>query len=106
MPSKSESEKILGECCRVGKVITVSMEIKDQELATKLMGTMYNQNIEYFGVAVNSWGFYDVQAAYKKREALIEEENERHYVRTKYLNDPNNLRQMLEEQVNQEPYRA
>lgn len=94
---KSEAKNIIDTACRVGSTITVSMTIKDQELATKLMGTMYDQHVEYFGVAVDSWGFYDVQAAYKKREELIAEENERHYARTKYLNNPNNLRQLLED---------
>lgn len=96
MPIKTESQTIMDECCQVGKTITANLTIKDQGLASKLMSTMHNHNVDYFGVSVDSWGLYDIQAAYKRREELIAEENERHYARIKYLNNPNNLRQMLE----------
>jgi len=82
--------------CAEGKDITVGLKIVDKVLAEKLLGTMYDHDVEYFGVKVNTWGFYDIVAAYKKREELVAVEMNRHTERMAELNDHTTLRQLLE----------
>ena len=91
------NKEFMNAVCQEGKEITVSLKIVDKVLAEKLLGTMYDHDVEYFGVKVNTWGFYNIEAAYEKREKLISAEMNRHTKRMSELNNPNTLRQMLEE---------
>lgn len=58
--------------------ITINIKICDSEKAKDLLGTMYDKNIDQFGVAVQSWGFWDIQKANKLRIESINAEIERH----------------------------
>lgn len=57
----SNHENIMNEICAVGKRISITIEITDTVLASKLLGTMYlkagEENI--FGVVVQEWGLWD-----------------------------------------------
>ena len=77
----SDAQEYLNAVTKEGKVITVNLKIVDSSLAQDLMGTMHNQNIDKFGVCVESWGFWDLKKANELRFDLLKAENERHQQR-------------------------
>jgi ribosomal protein L25 (general stress protein Ctc) len=78
MTMTDNAKEYLDEVTRVGKTITINIEIRDADKAGDLMATMYDKNIEKLGVAVKSWGFWDIQTANKLRFEAIKHEIDRH----------------------------
>jgi hypothetical protein len=92
-----DAEEIIESLCGVGKEVTISITITNKDLASKVMGTMHGDNIDQLGFTVNTWGLFNVERAYQIREALITKETNRHADRMSYLNDPNSLKQLLDD---------
>lgn len=76
--SNDDARKYLDEVTADGRVITINIKICDYKKAKELLGTMYDKNIEKFGVAVQSWGFWDIQKANALRIKAMTDEVERH----------------------------
>jgi len=75
-----ESQDFLAALTKEGKEITINVKICDAEKATELLSTMNNdEKIGQFGVAVQSWGFWDIQKASSLRVNAMMDETERHY---------------------------
>ncbi len=78
MTDKDDNKKVLNALTAEGKEITINIKIVDSEKAQSLMGTMYDYDIETFGVKVTSWGFWDTQEAQRRRVQAMFDEIERH----------------------------
>jgi len=73
-----DAKTYMNEVTRVGKEITISIEIVNSEKAQELLGTMYDKNIDKFGVAVKSWGFWNQVKANEIRLEKLNQELSRH----------------------------
>jgi hypothetical protein len=75
-----EPNAVLDALCAEGKRITIGIEIKDKEKATELLGTMYDESgvASKQGVAVYSWGNFDLVKAHESKEELLRAEVQRH----------------------------
>ena len=87
----SNANEVRDELCRVGKIVSIDVEITDKEDALKLADTMFNNKSEC-GLKVQSWGLFSLKSATEKRDAEIVAEVRRHRDRMDYLLNPNNLR--------------
>lgn len=90
------ADEMRRELCRVGKVITVDLQISDADKALELAATMFNKKT-HAGVKVHSWGLFSLKSAYENRDKFIQEEIQRHNERMQYLLDPNSLRDFCKE---------
>ena len=75
---KEDAKKCLDAITSEGRVISINIKICDAKKAEELLGTMYDKNIEQFGVAVQSWGFWDIQKANALRIKAMTAEVDRH----------------------------
>ncbi len=73
-----DAKDFLDALTEEGKEITVNIKIEDPEKAADLMDTMHNRNINYFGVSVQSWGFWDIKKAQELRIKAMSDEVARH----------------------------
>lgn len=81
----SEAEEYLNTITAEGKEMSINIKIHDRVKAQQLMATMYDKNLDVFGVSVQSWGFWDIQKANKLRIEAINSEVGRHHQAIQYL---------------------
>jgi len=89
--NKVDANKVRQEFCRVGKIISVDLEITEFDGAEKIAETLFNGE-SFSGVKVHSWGLFNTSNAMANRDIEINEELQRHRERMGYLMNPNNLR--------------
>lgn len=81
----------MNEVTKVGKIITINIEIVDSEKAKLLLSTMYGKNIDQLGVSVVSWGFCDIQTANDIRIEMLKKELFEHQQRINNILNQNNI---------------
>ena len=85
------SDDVLGEMCRVGKYISVELEICEHQGAVELSATLFGGTQHagpiVSGVKIHSWGSFNLLEATRKRNEMG-----RHREEMERLMDDNNLR--------------
>lgn len=75
----SDAQTTLDDMMPVGKSISIGLTITDTDRAQMLFGTMYGKYQDLLGVAVYSWGSFDIQKAQERRISLMKGIHDEYY---------------------------
>ena len=74
-----DSQLTLDAMLPVGKSISIGLTITNTDRAQMLFSTMYGRYQDLFGVAVYSWGSFDIQKAQERRITLMKGIHDEYY---------------------------